>query len=80
MMAVGDTVGAGLVASLARPVATLRVPLFPGPQIYAKQLELFRETVPRVARVAVLTDPDGQSDRAWRIWRCTSGMKRSAHW
>jgi len=63
MMAVGDAVGAGLVASLARPGGNITGSTFLGPQIYAKQLELLREAVPRVERVAVLMNPDNPGNR-----------------
>ncbi len=55
---VGDPVGVGLVASLARPggnitgFSNVSVPLS------AKQLELIKETVPGLSRVAVLVNPD----------------------
>ena len=53
-----DPVEAGLVASLARPggnVTGLSQQLTP--EIRAKQLQLLKETLPRVARVAVLHSP-----------------------
>jgi putative ABC transport system substrate-binding protein len=53
-----DPVGAGLVASLARPggnVTGLSEQLTP--EIRAKQLQLLKETLPRLARVAVLHSP-----------------------
>ncbi len=53
-----DPVQAGLVASLARPggnVTGLSEQLTP--EIRAKQLQLLKETLPRVARVAVLHSP-----------------------
>ena len=53
-----DPVGAGLVASLARPggnVTGLSEQLTS--EIRAKQLQLLKETLPRVARVAVLHSP-----------------------
>jgi ABC-type uncharacterized transport system substrate-binding protein len=52
----GDPVGDGLVASLARPggnVTGLSVQL---PDIAAKRLQLLREAVPNVSRIAVLVD------------------------
>jgi len=63
MMAVGDAVGAGLVASLARPGGNVTGSTFLGPQIYAKQLELLGQAVPRVARVAVLMNPHNPGNR-----------------
>ena len=53
-----DPVDAGLVASLARPggnVTGLSQQLTP--EIRAKQLQLLKETLPRLARVAVLHSP-----------------------
>jgi len=53
-----DPVGAGLVASLARPggnVTGLSQQLTP--EIRGKQLQLLKETLPRLARVAVLHSP-----------------------
>ena len=63
MMAVGDAIGAGLVASLARPGGDVTGSTFLGPQIYAKQLEFLKEAVPHVARIAVLMNPDNPSNR-----------------
>jgi putative ABC transport system substrate-binding protein len=63
MLAVGDAVGAGLVASLARPGGNVTGSTFLGQQIYAKQLELLKEAIPSVARVAVLMNPDNPANR-----------------
>jgi putative ABC transport system substrate-binding protein len=63
MAAVGDAVGAGLVASLARPGGNVTGSTFLGPQLYAKQVELLKEAIPRLARVAVLINPDNPSNR-----------------
>ena len=63
MISGGDAVGSGLVASLARPggnvtgLATLR------PELSGKRLELLKEIVPRLSRVAVFTSP-GSGDHA----------------
>ena len=53
----GDPVGTGLVASLARPGGNLTG--FSGglTDICGKWLELFQETIPRLSSVAVLGDP-----------------------
>src|SRR5205823_2708296 len=54
----GDPMGAGLVASLARPGGNVTgVTSNPEPDFIGKQLQLLRESAPRVARVAVLTNP-----------------------
>jgi putative tryptophan/tyrosine transport system substrate-binding protein len=57
MLVGGDPVASGFVASLARPggnvtgLATLR------PELSGKRLELLKEVVPRLARVAVFASP-----------------------
>ena len=50
----GDPVGAGYVASLARPGGNVTGLTWLGPDLSAKQLDLIRETIPKVRRVAVL--------------------------
>ncbi len=58
MIAVGDPVGQGLIASLARPGGNVTgVTLNAGLEIVGKQLELLKETVPKVRRVAILSNP-----------------------
>jgi putative ABC transport system substrate-binding protein len=68
-----DPVGAGLVQSLARPGGNVTgLMLVVGPEIEGKRLEIFREALPRVSRVAYLGSkeekdwegPWGQSVRA----------------
>ena len=58
MIAVRDPVGTGLIASLARPGGNVTgVSGYAGLEIVAKQLELLKETVPEIRRVAVLSNP-----------------------
>jgi putative ABC transport system substrate-binding protein len=53
-----DPVGLGFVASLARPGGNVTGLSFSvGPEIIGKGLELIKETVPKVRRVAVLSNP-----------------------
>jgi putative tryptophan/tyrosine transport system substrate-binding protein len=52
-----DPVGTGLVAGLARPGGNITGLSMASPEISGKQLELVRETVPTVKRVALLWDP-----------------------
>src|SRR5207244_6874774 len=58
MIAVRDSVGTGLIASLARPGGNVTgVSGSAGLEIVAKQLELLKETVPKIRRVAILSNP-----------------------
>src|SRR4030095_3057431 len=52
-----DPVAAGLVASLARPGGNITRPTLLCHQLMVKALELLREVVPNVTRVAVLWNP-----------------------
>jgi putative tryptophan/tyrosine transport system substrate-binding protein len=54
---VGDAVGVGLVASLARPGGNVTGSTFISEETIAKQLEFLKEAVPALARVAVLVNP-----------------------
>src|SRR5207244_5499772 len=49
-----DPVGSGFVASLARPGGNITGLSTLAPEISGKQLELLKEIVPRLGRVAVL--------------------------
>jgi putative ABC transport system substrate-binding protein len=57
----GDPVGAGLVASLARPGANVTGLSAVTPDVISKQLQLLKEAVPRVARVAILSIPGNRA-------------------
>ena len=61
----GDPVVAGLVDSLARPGGNLTGFTTISPVIAGKRLELLKETVPTLSRIAVLWTPK-QSDQSWR--------------
>jgi len=52
-----DIVGAGLVTSLARPGANITGFTILAPELSAKRLELLKEFVPGISRVAALWDP-----------------------
>ena len=52
-----DAVEAGLVESLARPGGNVTGLTLLGPELAGKRLELFKEAVPKIARVVVLYEP-----------------------
>ena len=54
MTQVGDPVGSGFVASLARPDGNITGLSTLAPELSGKRLELLKETVPKLSRVAVL--------------------------
>jgi putative ABC transport system substrate-binding protein len=54
MITAGDPLGSGLVASLARPGGNVTGMSLMAPDLGGKRLELLREVVPGLARVAVL--------------------------
>ena len=60
-----DPVELGLVASLSRPGGNITGTTFtPGPEIFGKQVQILKETVPHVSRVAILSNPaDPESAR-----------------
>jgi ABC-type uncharacterized transport system substrate-binding protein len=59
VMDAGDPVGAGLVASLARPGGNVTGLSVMWPDLVAKQLEMLKEAVPRVSKIGILRSPDG---------------------
>ena len=58
---IGDAVAAGIVPSLARPGGNITGSQFHYVDIMVKRLELLREAVPRIARVAVVFNPANRS-------------------
>src|SRR5262249_41898839 len=57
MVSVGDPVGTGLVASLARPGGNITGLSNMAPETAAKSVELFRDMLPSLRRVGVLANP-----------------------
>ena len=64
MSLVNDPVGSGLVASLARPGGNVTGLTIVSPDLVGKQLELLKEVVPKVSRVALLRHPDNPASAA----------------
>jgi ABC-type uncharacterized transport system substrate-binding protein len=64
MMGVGDPVGAGLVSSLARPGGNITGNTILAPEVAGKRLQLFKELIPSLSRVAFLWNPDNASHPA----------------
>ena len=63
----GDPVASGLVDSLARPGGNITGFTTISTVLAGKRLELIKETVPKLSRVAVLWDPKSQaSDQSWK--------------
>jgi len=59
MRGVGDPVGLGLIESLARPGGNVTgLSYSVGMETFGKGLELLKEAVPKVRRVAILSNPD----------------------
>jgi len=58
-----DPVGDELVASLARPGGNITGTTFLGPELVAKRLQLLREIVPGLSRVAALWHPRAYGER-----------------
>ena len=54
---VGDPVAAGLVSSLARPGGNVTGLSMLNTEISSKRVELLRDLLPKIERVAVLRDP-----------------------
>lgn len=59
----GDPVGDGLVASLARPGGNITGLTFLGPQLVPKRLALLKEALPTSLRVAALWHPGAYGER-----------------
>jgi putative ABC transport system substrate-binding protein len=71
-----DPVGAGLVASLARPGGNITGLTLIPEALVSKQLELLTEVVPKASRVAVLWNPDNSGNaRQLRAAEAVSGLR-----
>jgi putative ABC transport system substrate-binding protein len=69
-----DIVGAGLVASLSRPDGNTTGLTIMSPELSAKRLEVLREMVPAISRVAALWDPTTGASQVALTKRAASSM------
>ena len=70
MISVGDPLRAGVVASLARPGGNVTGNTILGAAMSAKRLQLFKEVIPGLLRVAFLWNPNNLSPLAYlEEWR-----------
>jgi putative ABC transport system substrate-binding protein len=58
----GDAIATGFVVSLARPEANITGLSMMGGELVAKQLQILKEVVPTLSRVAVLSNPTNSSN------------------
>ena len=79
MIAIGDPVRAGLVHGLARPGGNITGNTILGTEMAAKRVQLLKEFIPRVSRVAFLWNPNNPSHLAyldeWRAVAPTMGVE-----
>jgi putative ABC transport system substrate-binding protein len=62
----GDPVGDGLVASLSRPGGNITGMTFLGPELATKRLELLKQALPTISRVAALWHPGAYGESTMR--------------
>jgi putative ABC transport system substrate-binding protein len=70
-----DPVGAGLVASLARPGGNITGLSSLAPELCGKRLELLKEVVPGMTRVAVFWNPANPANAS--VWKETQAAARA---
>jgi len=73
MIAIGDPVRAGFVASLARPGGNITGNTILGTEMSAKRVQLLKELIPGASRVAFLWNPNNNSHLAYLDeWRAVA--------
>src|SRR5262249_32961726 len=75
---IGDPVADGLVASLARPGGNVTGFSVVAPELVGKLLELLKQAVPGVSRVAFLLKPDAAPDRTMKRFRTEADVAAQA--
>jgi putative ABC transport system substrate-binding protein len=63
-ISISDPIAAGLVTSLAHPVGNITGNTILGPDIVTKKLQVLKDVIPAVARVAYLWNPDNSATAA----------------
>ena len=73
VIAVGDLAAAGLVTNFAHPGGNITGNTALGPDIVTKRLQVLRDAIPTVSRVALLWNPNNVSSAALldELWRTT---------
>jgi putative ABC transport system substrate-binding protein len=73
VIAVGDLSAAGLVTDFAHPGGNITGNTILGPEVVTKRLQVLRDTIPAVSRVALLWNPNNVSSAAMldELWRTT---------
>jgi len=77
MVSVGDPVGAELVASFARPGGNVTGNTILGPEMASKRVQLLKEVIPNISRLAFLRNPHNASNL--RIFEELEVVARAAH-
>jgi putative tryptophan/tyrosine transport system substrate-binding protein len=57
-ISIGDPIGSGLVTSLAHPAGNITGNTILGPDIVTKKLQILRDAIPTVSRIAYVWNPD----------------------
>jgi hypothetical protein len=78
MASVGDAVGAGIVASLAQPSGNVTGMTLVATAMGTKRLELLKEVVPNLARVAAIWNGANSGHRLQM--RATESVTQSRFW
>jgi ABC-type uncharacterized transport system substrate-binding protein len=74
MLGSGDALGTGLIAGLARPGGNITGLTSVDTDIIAKRLELLKEAIPRVSRIAVLQNMGNAAVAAqWKVTEAPAG-------
>lgn len=63
-ISIGDPITAGLVSSIARPGGNITGNTILGPDVVTKRLQILKDAIPTVRRVAFLYNPDNASNLA----------------